>query len=323
MTDVTRSNCPACGEPVKPEWKICPLCETRLQSPVCPVCGLAVEARWKRCPECEALLVCPQCRERMPKGETHCPRCQAAETILADHPDKFIDPVCGLELVRIPGGVFQMGDNFGNGIENERPVHKVRLDDYYIGRYPVTQSQWLRLMSQNPSRFSGADLPVEQVTWADAQLFARKLTEMHQGKYIFHIPTEAQWEYAACSGGRRELYAGGDDINALAWYEKNSQGETHPVGGKKPNGLDLYDMSGNVLEWCQDSFAADAYEHHSAENPLIELPVPDHVIRGGSWGLDAWSARCSRRLSFAADFFGAGLGFRLVMVSNGSATRDG
>jgi formylglycine-generating enzyme required for sulfatase activity len=216
----------------------------------------------------------------------------------------------------IPGGSYDMGDLFGDGMENELPVHTVRLDAFHMGRCLVTQDQWLRLQPENPSRFQGGDLPVEQVIWSQACDFARQLTLAHNGRYRFNLPTEAQWEYAARSGGQSELYAGGDDIDQAAWYEINSNGRTHPVGSKKPNGLGLYDMSGNVWEWCRDAFTVDAYTRHSADNPLVDCGGCDRVIRGGSWNLDAWSARCARRFSFRADMFGAGLGFRLVMVAS-------
>ncbi len=213
-----------------------------------------------------------------------------------------------------------MGGLTGDGLENELPVHAVTLDGFYIGRYPVTQAQWLRLVPENPSRLEGHDLPVEQVTRDDACSFARQLTDAHNGRYRFDLPTEAQWEFAARSGGRPELYAGGDDINKVAWYEANSHGRTHPVGAKTPNGLGLYDMSGNVWEWCRDTFAADAYARHETENPVLDMTGADRVIRGGSWNLDAWSARCSRRFSFRADLFGPGLGFRLIMVPDHGKT---
>jgi formylglycine-generating enzyme required for sulfatase activity len=212
-----------------------------------------------------------------------------------------------------------MGDLFDHGMENELPVHQVRLDAFHMGRYPVTQDQWLRLRSDNPSRFQGGDLPVEQVTWHQALDFARLLTQAHDGRYRFDLPTEAQWEFAARSGGRSELYAGGNDIDKVAWYENNSNGRTHPVGVNMPNGLGLYDMSGNVWEWCRDTFAADAYAHHEAHNPLVDVLGADRVIRGGSWNLDAWSARCARRFNFRSDMYGAGLGFRLVMRSGDAA----
>jgi len=316
MNDQELPKCPGCGEDVKPGWKICPLCETRLQALVCPQCAMQVQPDWKRCPHCEALLVCPRCARRIPQGEAECPGCQAGETADKLLPSNFVDPVCGLEMVLVPGGTFEMGDLSGDGLENERPVHRVALDDFYIGRYQVTQTQWLHLVSENPSRFQGSDLPVEQVTWDDACAFARQLTQAHNGRYRFDLPTEAQWEFAARSGGRPELYAGGEDIERLAWYEANSGSRTHPVGTRAPNGLGLYDMSGNVWEWCRDTFDGDAYAGHATTNPIVETAGPDRVIRGGSWNLDAWSARCARRFSFRADLFGAGLGFRLVRISN-------
>lgn len=207
-----------------------------------------------------------------------------------------------------------MGDTLSEGIEDEMPVHSVQVDAFYMAIHPLTQAQWLTLMPHNPSQFKGGRLPVEQVGWDDAQRFARQLTAAHSGKYRFSLPSEAQWEYAARSCGKDDLYAGGHQIDALAWYAENSQGHTHEVGTKAPNGMGLFDMSGNVLEWCRDSYAADGYERHAKVNPCIELPDVSCVIRGGSWNLDAWSARCSRRSSLRAEFTGPGLGFRLVMA---------
>jgi formylglycine-generating enzyme required for sulfatase activity len=247
-----------------------------------------------------------------------CPACAGRIDAQADESDPaiFIEPVCRLAMVRIGRSTFRMGDTLGLGMETEQPVHDVELDAFYIGRFPVTQSQWMQLMPENPSRFQGPDLPVEQVTWDDARAFARRLTQANQGRRVFQLPTEAQWELAARSGGNDECYAGGDDIDTVAWYENNSAGRTHPVGAKAPNNLGIYDMSGNVWEWCEDAFTADAYHKHRRRNPLIDAQTaqtPERVIRGGSWNLDAWSARCARRFNFTADFYGPGLGFRLVM----------
>jgi formylglycine-generating enzyme required for sulfatase activity len=208
-----------------------------------------------------------------------------------------------------------MGDTLGQGIENEQPVHKVTLDDFHISRYPVTQAQWTLLMNENPSEFKHADHPVEQVTWSDACDFARKLTKAVQQNVCFMLPTESQWEYAARSGGLDDLYAGGNDVDTVAWYAANSQGMTRGVGHKRPNALGLHDMSGNVWAWCRDTFQPHAYGHHSHRNPVIESIGEDRVVRGGSWNLDAWSARCARRFTFRADSWGPGLGFRLVMSS--------
>jgi formylglycine-generating enzyme required for sulfatase activity len=290
------------------------MCETRLQALRCPQCGASVEKVWKRCPECEAPLVCRQCRKRLPPGAKSCPECRTGP----DFGQTWIDTQCGIEMIYIYGGVFDMGDAFDEGLDNETPLHKVRLSAFYMSRTPVTQSQWSALMPDNPSGFQGPDHPVEQVTYADALKFAEKLSRAHDGSLRFALPTEAQWEFAARSGGQAERYAGGGDVDAVAWYEDNSRGSTHPVGRKAPNGLGLHDMSGNVWEWCQDSFAPDAYVRHAPLNPLVDLPGTDRVIRGGSWNLDSWSARCARRFSFRADAFGPGLGFRLVMLIKGS-----
>jgi formylglycine-generating enzyme required for sulfatase activity len=291
--------CPACGEPLESGWKICPACETPVAPPVCPSCARRVKANWKICPECGARLICRECGGRLPAAGAACPACtQAAASGPAVGGD-LIEPVTGMELVFVPGGVYQMGDLFGDGWENELPVREVRVADFLIGRYPVTQGQWRRVMTENPSRFQkGDDHPVEQVSWADATDFIRRLNAMAPGVHVLDLPSEKEWEYAARSGGQKQLYAGGGDVAAVAWYAENSEGSTHPVGRKAPNGLTLHDMSGNVWEWCRDLYTPGASD--------------DRVIRGGSWNLDAWSARCSRRFGFAEDYSGAGLGFRLV-----------
>ncbi|MBU4054898.1 MAG: SUMF1/EgtB/PvdO family nonheme iron enzyme [Proteobacteria bacterium] len=315
MTEMhSKTNCPTCGEGIKPSWRLCPACETRLDTLACPLCKTEVKENWRRCPECEALLICRECGKRLAIGQPFCAACGSSSTGEEDPGEVFKDPVCGIEFVLVCGGVFMMGDTLNQGVETEGPVHGVDLEDFYMARYPVTQTQWGVLMKDNPSGFQKPDNPVEQVTWADAREFARKLTEAVKSPVRFLLPSEAQWEYAARSGGRDDLYSGGKDINTVAWYEANSQSRTHPVGQKKPNGLGLYDMSGNVWEWCEDTFLADAYALEAKKNPLIKDPGPDRVIRGGSWNLDAWSARCTRRFNFPVDFFGPGLGFRLIMV---------
>ncbi|MGD8837058.1 MAG: SUMF1/EgtB/PvdO family nonheme iron enzyme [Desulfobacteraceae bacterium] len=316
MDTTSNSPCPQCGEPTRPRWRICPMCETRLNALTCPKCGSDVNEKWRYCPECEALLLCRQCGDRMMPGQDFCHRCKASQSDQREKRSILKDPVCGLEFVLVPGGTFAMGDTLGQGIENEKPVHAVALDDFYISRFPVTQSQWEVLVKENPSQFRHPDHPVEQVTWSDACDFARKLSQMAQEDLHVMLPTEAQWEYAARSSGKEDLYAGGDDIDAVAWYDANSQGTTQSVGKKRPNELGLHDMSGNVWEWCQDAYQADAYERHGHRNPVAaEATGTNHVIRGGSWNLDAWSARCARRLNFRADYFGPGLGFRLVMLT--------
>ena len=304
--------CPNCGEPIKTDWKICPACEFRLIGLTCPLCGRKVKENWKRCPECEARLMCGSCGRRLPSGSRDCTYCKSQPSGGKETAPVLIDSVTGMELVRVPGGIFMMGDTFGDGIENEVPVHEVELNPFYIGRYPVTQAQWLRVMPANPSSFQGENHPVELVSRFDVLNFLQQHATIASDRTPYRLPTEAEWEYAARSGGRHEKYAGGDRADSLAWFAENSDGKTCPVGLKQPNGLGIYDMSGNVWEWCQDVFDENAYAGHTRSNPVVAGNGPDRVIRGGSFNLDEWSLRCARRFGFPADFCGPGLGFRLV-----------
>lgn len=314
----TQLRCSVCKEPVKSHWSICPVCESRLKARVCPQCGQPVKENWKRCPECETSLTTEGGVMGVSVRPEPCGQKEASRKL----PPSFVDTVCGIAMVLVPGGTFQMGDLWGEGIDNERPLRDVCLDDFYMARYCVTQTQWKVLMDENPSHHHGERLPVEQITWEQACRFTERLTEAHHGCYRFALPSEAQWEYAARSAGRTQRYAGGDDIEPLAWYAENSAGCTHPVGTKAPNDLGLFDMSGNVWEWCRDTYLENAYQQLPGRNPVIEFSGPDRVIRGGSFHLDEWSARCARRLGFAADFIGPGLGLRLVMTPIESMAGD-
>jgi formylglycine-generating enzyme required for sulfatase activity len=303
-----KTKCPACGEPIKDTWKVCPICEQPLSGLKCPACDAEVKAAWKLCPECGTRLVCPTCSRRIPAGETGCRACGAAAG--PTEPGFIVEPVTGMELVRVPGGAFDMGDLFGDGWDNEVPPQHVEVRPFYLGRYPVTQAQWETVMGANPSMFKkGGTHPVEQVSWTDVNEFLKLLNAATPGGGRFRLPAEAEWEYAARSGGKKELYAGGDDVGRVAWTAETSGGATQPVGRKQPNGLGLYDMSGNVWEWCRDVYvpnaAAGAVRRAGGSSA-------ERVIRGGSWSLDDWSARCSRRFGFPEDYFGAGLGFRVA-----------
>ncbi len=224
----------------------------------------------------------------------------------------YTDPATGMRFVFVPGGTFSMGDTFDEGVEDEKPVHEVRLSDFYMAICPVTQAQWKCLMTENPSAFVGDDHPVEQVRLLDVQTFIDKLNAVSDSALLFDLPSEAQWEYAARSGGKAQLYAGDQDPEAVAWYQDDQIGGTAPVTHKAPNDLGIYDMSGNVWEWCRDIYYPQAYLNHSALDPVITEGGTDRVIRGGSWHLDAWSARCSRRFRFDPELFGPALGFRVV-----------
>ena len=227
--------------------------------------------------------------------------------------EPFVDSVTGMTFVYVAGGVFPMGDGFGEGAQDEQPVHEVFLSPFYMAICPVTQAQWKMLMPDNPSSCVDDDHPVEQVAFGDVMAFIDHLNAASPKGIVFDLPSEAQWEFAARSGGLDELYAGGSDPETVAWIDDNTDGGTAPVGTKPPNGLGLYDMSGNVWEWCRDIYRASAYRHHEKEDPVCATGGRDRVIRGGSWHLDAWSARCSRRFCFDPELFGPALGFRLVM----------
>ena len=216
----------------------------------------------------------------------------------------------GPEMVNVSGGCFQMGDNFGDGDSDEKPVHEVCVSDFAISKYEVTQGEYKRIMGSNPSQFSscGDNCPVENVSWNDAQDFIRKLNS-HSGR-DYRLPTEAEWEYAARSGGKREKFSGGDDVDAVAMYSVNSESKTHPVGQKQANGQGIYDMSGNVWEWVQDW--KGGYSSASQQNPQGATSGAFHVARGGSWFNRAKYLRAAYRTSYLPNDRGNFLGFRLA-----------
>ncbi len=223
----------------------------------------------------------------------------------------FMDPVTGIAFVYVHAGKFMMGRAIEHEDEAEEKAHEVALDGFYIGKYPVTCGQWKSLMGTNPSKCGrGDNYPVEMVSWDNAQDFIEKLTAENDRKYQFRLPTEAEWEYAARSGGEKETYAGGDHIDAVAWYDQNSGNTTHSVGEKAPNGLGLHDMSGNVWEWCQDWFAD--YPSVAADNPPAPSMGTQRVLRGGSWKSDAMKCRTTCRWCNWPEYKDHSWGFRLV-----------
>lgn len=224
----------------------------------------------------------------------------------------WTDPATGMEFVWVPQGCFQMGSTSGEA--DEKPVHEVCVDGFWLGKTEVTQGQWTRVMGSNPSRFKkGDDYPVEQVSWNDVQEYIGKLNEQGNGK--FRLPAEAEWEYAARSGGRDETYAGGEDVERVAWHNGNSGRSTHRVGTKAPNGLGLYDMSGNVWEWVQDWYAEDAYASHSKSNPISNNSASgNRVLRGGCWNFNPVHTRAAERDKSTPDNRLRCVGFRLVRL---------
>ena len=219
-----------------------------------------------------------------------------------------------MEFVWVPGGSFEMGCGSwaGDCFEEEKPAHSVRLSGFWLGKFEVTQGQWQRVMGNNPSNFKKGDNdPVEQVAWNDAKEFITKLNA--QGSAKFRLPTEAEWEYAARSGGRPEMYAGGEDIDRVAWYGSNSGGSTHAVGTKAPNGLGLYDMSGNVWEWVEDVYGG--YSSSSQDNPVVTGGGSYRVRRGGSWTNGPRGVRSALRFDNTPGFRDDAVGFRLARTN--------
>jgi len=217
-----------------------------------------------------------------------------------------------IEMVFVKGGCYQMGDTFGDGDSNEKPVHEVCVDDFNIGKYEVTQGQWKAVMGNNPSYFKdcGDNCPVEQVSWNDIQDFITKLNNKTGKNY--RLPTEAEWEYAARSGGKSEKYSGSNDIDSVAWYSSNSGSKTHPVGQKAANGLGIYDMSGNVEEWVNDCKDDNYYKSSPKDNPKGPSSDTGRVRRGGSWGYYSWGIRSVHRGWFYPVDRSYYLGFRLA-----------
>lgn len=227
--------------------------------------------------------------------------------------EAFTDSVTGMEMVFVKGGCYRMGDTFGDGDADEKPVHEVCVNDFYIGKYEVTQGQWKAVMGNNPSHFKncGDNCPVETVSWNDIQQFLQRLNSRSGKQY--RLPTEAEWEYAARSGGKSEKYAGGNDVDAVAWYSKNSGSETHPVGQKRPNGLGLYDMSGNVREWCSDWYGEKYYSQSPRDNPDGPSSGSYRVLRGGSWLYSPRIVRAAYRLGLNPGDRDNCYGFRMAL----------
>ncbi len=223
----------------------------------------------------------------------------------------WTEPVTGMVFVWVPKGCFEMGSNSSDAYPDEHPVHKVCVDGFWIGKYEVTQGQWKRLMHNNPSYFKyGDNYPVEQVSWSGAKKFISQLNQKTGPG--FALPTEAQWEYAARSGGKNQKYSGGNDADRFAWYGNWLFGSTQPVGTKAPNGLGIYDMSGNVWEWCEDVYDRNAYSKHDLNNPLVESGGSFRVYRGGCWYSNSRFVRCANRVRLSASGAGSYQGFRLI-----------
>ena len=242
-------------------------------------------------------------------------RKKAEEERIKSQPKTFTVNGVSFELLYVKGGAFTMGctpEQNGDCNNDEKPTHKVALDDFYMGKFEVTQDLWVAVMGKNPSNKKGDNLPVENVSWNDVQDFIRQLNQLTGEN--FSLPTEAQWEYAARGGCKSKgyKYSGGNILSNVAWYADNSGSTPHPVGTKDPNELGLYDMSGNVWEWCYDWYGG--YSEESQTNPTGPASGSIRVLRGGSWSYFSGLARVSYRLYGQPGSRFSGRGFRLVLV---------
>lgn len=217
-------------------------------------------------------------------------------------------------MVWVEGGTFRMGATSEQGSDaysDEKPAHSVTLSGYYIGKTEVTQALWKAVMGSKPSKFKGDNLPVEQVSWNDCQEFIRKLNALTGEN--FRLPTEAEWEFAYRGGNnsRGYKYSGSDNIDNVAWYNGNSGYKTHPVATMSPNELGIYDMTGNVSEWCADWYGN--YSSGAQTNPKGPYNGSGRVYRGGCWFGIAGDCRSSCRYGCSPDYRYYNFGLRLSL----------
>ena len=229
---------------------------------------------------------------------------------------EIIQTKIGMDMVRIPAGTFEMGSRSGG--EDEQPVHTVSLDAFYMDRFEMTQECYAKLVVANGSHFKGLDLPVEQISWADAALFCNMRSrdeglepcydeataECNFDANGYRLPTEAEWEYA-CRAGTTTAYSFGDDKRLLAkhgWFTDNAAKKTHPAGQKKANPWGFHDMHGNVAEWCNDPYDKSYYTSSPEQNPRGPEESKQYVLRGGGWALSADACRSPGRAGESPGF---------------------
>jgi formylglycine-generating enzyme required for sulfatase activity len=289
------------------------------------------EERWPTCREfVRALIVGAREDDRRTRAPAAAPAAVAStrllETQVPAQPPKVITNTIGMKLVLIPAGEILMGapDSDKDADDDEKPQHRVRITQpFYLGVTPVTQGQYRAVTGSNPSHFKGSDeLPVESVSWEDAQAFCDKLNALEKrdlGGASYRLPTEAEWEYA-CRAGTTTRFTFGDadaGLGEYAWFSGNSGGTTHPVGQKRPNAWGLYDMHGNVWEWCWDGYEKNYYANSPDADPVGPSEAAARVIRGGSWLNGPRLGRAARRNWIAPGHRSSNVGFRVARVRSG------
>lgn len=306
--------CPNYKNEVSPEWKICPYCEFNpklCSNPDCKSGWLLTQAHF-----------CPVCGSPV-KGEEHLNLKKKIETIMEADKLVYDNRYCDdndiitvgrveYKMVRVEAGSFLMGATPEqiDSYDVEKPVHRVSLSTFYIGETLVTQALWKEGMGDNPSNCKGDTLPVDTVSWEDCQEFLKQINS--KTRKNFRLPTEAEWEFAA-RGGRNSQgyrYAGSNNLGDVAWFAENSGGKTHSVKGKQPNELGLYDMMGNVWEWCHDWEAG--YDNSPQTNPKGPSSGSNRVLRGYSW-MNEGIRGLSVRHSWSPDHRSKYYGFRLAL----------
>jgi formylglycine-generating enzyme required for sulfatase activity len=230
--------------------------------------------------------------------------------------ETFTSSSTGMELILIPADEFEMGSlsEEKHRSDYECPMHRVIIKNpYYIGKYPVSQKQWKKIMGKNPSHFKGEDRPVEMVSWNEVQKFVKKLNEK-EGTDKYRLPSEAEWEYACRAGSKTKYYFGNEwsKLNEYAWYAENSGSHTHPIGQKKPNSWGLYDMHGNVWEWVQDKWHENCLNSPADGSAWEDEGNSYRVSRGGSWFCDSDLCRSTSRFKRDPENHISNLGFRIL-----------
>jgi formylglycine-generating enzyme required for sulfatase activity len=241
-----------------------------------------------------------------------------ASQAAANHTIETVTNSIGMEFVSIPAGSFMMGtdENLAYAAKDETPRHKVTISQpFYLGKYEVTQKEWEAVMDDNPCKLKGENNPVETVSYREVLRFIERLNQK-EGTDKYRLPTEAEWEYAARAGTTSAFFFG-DDVGSLkryAWYDRNSEGKTHPVGQKEPNPWGLYDMHGNVGEWVQDWYDKNYYAQSLASDPRGPSGGSGRVVRGGGWDISDEYLRSAFRNYYSPELRNRSLGFRLAFT---------